>query len=71
MPQDILHFAERRLYILYLGMYFFNNETAVAMFKSLGYPTYIVYPLGVLKLLGLVAIWTRKSDTLKEWAFKI
>jgi hypothetical protein len=57
------------LMIMGAGMYFFNNEMAVAMFKSLGYPTYIIYPLGILKLLGLVAIWTRKSDILKEWAY--
>lgn len=51
------------------GMYFFNYEMAAEMWTTLGFPTYIIYPLGVLKLLGLVAIWTRKSNMLKEWAY--
>ena len=38
-------------------------------FLRLGYPTHIIYPLAVAKILGLVAIWTKKSETLKEWAF--
>ena len=38
-------------------------------FTTLGYPTYIIYPLAIAKILGLIAIWTRKSNTLKEWAY--
>ncbi|MEL6558294.1 MAG: DoxX family protein, partial [Bacteroidota bacterium] len=51
------------------GMYFFNTEEIRGAFESLNYPTYLIYPLGIAKLLGLVAILTRKSDTLKEWAY--
>ncbi|MEL6589063.1 MAG: DoxX family protein [Bacteroidota bacterium] len=51
------------------SMYFFNHDTAAQIFDNLGYPTYLVYPLAVLKLLGLVAVWTRKSDLLKNWAY--
>ena len=38
-------------------------------FGKLGFPTYIIYPLAIAKILGLVAIWTKKSETLKEWAY--
>ena len=38
-------------------------------FTRLGYPTYIIYPLALLKILGLIAIWTNKSRMLKEWAY--
>jgi hypothetical protein len=38
-------------------------------FASLGYPTYLIYPLVVAKILGLVTIWTNKAKTLKEWAY--
>ena len=38
-------------------------------FVALGYPTYIIYPLAIAKILGLLAIWTRKSNLLKEWAY--
>ena len=51
------------------AMYFFNYEEVSATFTRLGYPTYIIYPLAVAKLLGLVAIWTRKSETLKNLAY--
>lgn len=51
------------------GMYFFNNEEVATMFKGFGYPTYLIYPYGAVKLLGLVAIWFLKDSFLKEWAY--
>ena len=57
------------LMLMSAGMYFFNNEMVAETFSKLGYPTYIIYPLAILKLLGLIAIWTKKSNTLKEWAY--
>jgi hypothetical protein len=51
------------------GMYLFNYEEVKVVFTHLGYPDYIVYPLAIAKLLGLVAIWTNKSKWLKEWAY--
>jgi hypothetical protein len=49
--------------------YFFMHDFAVEMFESLGYPPYLIYLMGVAKILGLVAIWFIKSPTLKEWAY--
>ena len=51
------------------GMYLFNHEMVAQIFTDLGFPTWIIYPLAVAKLLGLVAIWTRKSALLMEWAY--
>lgn len=51
------------------GMYFFDYETVAGMYNKMGFPTFIIYPLAVAKILGLVAIWTNKSKTLKEWAY--
>jgi len=51
------------------GMYFFKHEMVSEAFIGLGYPTYIIYPLAIAKILGLIAIWTRKSKILKEWAY--
>lgn len=51
------------------GLYFFKHEEIVSGFLKLGYPSYIIYPLAVAKILGLIAIWTKKSQTLKEWAY--
>lgn len=51
------------------GMYFFNHDAIAQTFTNLGYPTYIIYPLAIAKILGLVAIWTNQSRSLKEWAY--
>ena len=51
------------------GMYIFNYEMVSETFIKLGYPTYIIYPLAVAKILGLITIWIVKSKTLKEWAY--
>lgn len=51
-------------------MYIINHETiAVPNFESLGFPTWIIYPLAIAKILGVIAITTRKSNKLKEWAY--
>ncbi len=57
------------LMLLSAGMYFFNHEMVAETFTNLGYPTYIIYPLAVAKILGLIAIWSRKNNILKEWAY--
>ena len=51
------------------GMYFLQYDMVSDTFGKLGFPTYIIYPLAIAKILGLVAIWTKKSETLKEWAY--
>ena len=51
------------------GMYLFNYAEISQTFSGLGYPTYIIYPLAIAKILGLVAIWTNRSKPLKEWAY--
>ncbi|MEM9918362.1 MAG: DoxX family protein [Bacteroidota bacterium] len=50
-------------------MYFFKFDDVSATFEKLGYPSHIVLPLATAKILGLIAIWTRKFQTLKEWAY--
>jgi DoxX-like family len=50
-------------------MYFTKYEMVKGFFQSMGYPTYIVYPLATAKLLGIIAILTKKIPLLKEWAY--
>lgn len=57
------------LMLFSVSNYFFNYEAIQEAFQSLGFPTYLIYPLAIAKLLGLVAIWTKQSAVLKEWAF--
>ncbi len=69
----IIYYAVTGLFttfmLLSVGMYFFNTEMVAEMFNSLGFPAGLIYPLGIAKLLGLVAIWTNKSRLLKELAY--
>lgn len=57
------------LMVFSAGLYLFNYEMAAENFTKLGLPTFIIYPLAICKLLGLVAIWTNKSKMIKEWAY--
>ncbi len=50
-------------------MYIFNYPRAEGFFISLGFPTWIIYPLAILKILGVIAILTKKSNFLKELAY--
>ena len=50
-------------------MYFFKTEMIEGFFKSFNYPTYIVIPLAILKVLGVVMVLWRKSAWLTEWAY--
>jgi len=51
------------------GMYFFNHAEIVKAFTALGFPTYIIYPLAILKILGLIVILGNIGTNLKEWAY--
>lgn len=51
------------------GMYFFNHAEIVKAFTFLGFPTYIIYPLASLKILGLIVIVCNIGGNLKEWAY--
>ncbi|NNL16091.1 MAG: DoxX family protein [Flavobacteriaceae bacterium] len=57
------------LMLFSVSMYFFNHEEVSKMFTSFGYPTYIIYPYAVAKLLGLFAIWNPNFKIIKEWAY--
>ncbi|MFS4492637.1 DoxX family protein [Maribacter sp. 2308TA10-17] len=50
-------------------MYLRNPEAIADYFESVNYPRYLVYPLAIAKVLGLVAIWGNFSRSLKEWAY--
>ena len=55
--------------LMYVGNSIFNNEMFSRRFAELGYPVYLIYPLTIAKLLGLIAIWSKKSKMLMEWAY--
>ena len=69
----IIYRVVTALFTLILGgsvlMYLFMHDMAAEEFTKLGIPTFIIYPLAMAKILGLIAIWTNKSKMLKEWAY--
>ncbi|MDQ2180033.1 DoxX family protein [Marinifilum sp. D714] len=57
------------LMLMSASMYFMNYEMVSATFLKLGFPTFVIYPLAIAKLLGLIAILSKQSKLLKEWAY--
>ncbi len=57
------------LMLMSAGMYIFNHEEISLSFLALGFPVYVIYPLAFAKILGLIAVWSDLSKTLKEWAY--
>lgn len=57
------------LFVAGAMMYLFNYQRAEGFFINLGFPTWIIYPLAVLKILGPIAILTKRSNFLKELAY--
>ena len=51
-------------------MYLRNTEMIQAYFENnMGYPSYLVLPLAALKIMGIIAVVSRKSKMLTEWAY--
>jgi len=57
------------LVLMGASQYFFNHDVVKEMFESIQYPTYLIYPMGIAKFLGVIIIWVNKSKVLKEWAY--
>ncbi len=49
--------------------YFADHQMVSDMFTSLGVPTEIIYPLAVVKILGVLAIWLIKNKMIKTLAY--
>jgi hypothetical protein len=50
-------------------MYFTNIEMIKGFFESFNYPTYIVIPLAVAKILGVIVLLWRPNKWLSEWGY--
>lgn len=71
--QKILYYLSTAILtaiMVYSVQMYLRNPVAIAdYFESVDYPRYLVYPLAIAKILGLVAIWGNFSKWLKEWAY--
>lgn len=57
------------LLLMSASMYLFNYDEITGIFAGLGFPTWIVYPLAVAKILGVAMILTKFKGWLTEWAY--
>lgn len=57
------------MFLYSANMYFTKTEMVIGFFEMLNYPPYLVYPLAIAKLLGIVMVLWRKSQWLTEWAY--
>jgi len=57
------------LLLMSAGLYVFNNSEVQGMFSNFGYPTYIIYPLAVLKIAAVGVLVTQKQSKIKEWVY--
>jgi hypothetical protein len=46
-----------------------KSPEAVELFTHLGYPIYLLYILGVWKIIGVIGICQNKIKLLREWAY--
>lgn len=46
-----------------------KNKDELTNFTNLGYPAYLMYIIGIWKILGVIAILIPKYLLLKEWAY--
>jgi hypothetical protein len=50
-------------------LYFIFYDTLVVYFKRYGYPTYLIYPLGIAKIIGSIIILYNKNKFLIDFAY--
>ena len=57
------------IYTFSAQMYLRNPDMVAGFFEMLHYPTNLVYPLAIAKILGIIAVLSNVSKFLKEWAY--
>ena len=57
------------LFLFSAQMYFRNPDMIQGYFEAKGFAPWIVIPLAVAKILGIVAVLTDLSKILREWAY--
>lgn len=57
------------IFLYSAGMYFTKYQMVTEFFTHLGFPVWLIYPMAILKILGVVAILTKLSTFLKELAY--
>ena len=58
------------VFLFSAGMYLSNYDMITGYFENnMGFPAWLVYPLAIAKILGVIAVLSGLSRMLKEWAY--
>lgn len=57
------------LMLMSASMYFFKHDMVVEAYTKLHFPTFIIYPLAVAKIFGVISLWAKVPARLKEWVY--
>ena len=57
------------LFLFSAFLYTFMKPFAVEAYNVIGFPVWILVPSAIIKVLGVIAVVTRKSKMLIEWAY--
>jgi hypothetical protein len=57
------------VFLFSAGMHLLNYEMVTGFFKALGFPVWLIYPMAILKIFGVVAVISNQSKFLKELAY--
>ena len=57
------------IFLYSAGMYSTETEMIKGFFKSFNYPIYLVIPLAIVKILGVIILLLRPNKWLTEWTY--
>ncbi len=57
------------VFLFSAGMYLTKYDMVQEFFSHLGFPIWLIYPMAILKILGVIAIVSKLSKFLKELAY--
>lgn len=73
MLQKIVYWASLAFIIVRVGpgavQYFIDPDKFGGFFETLGFPMWVMYVLGVFKILGILVLLFVRWGSLKEWAY--
>lgn len=52
-----------------VGFYFFKHDYVSGYFEMIGFPAWLVYPLGIVKILGIIGMYNKNYPVIREWAY--
>ncbi len=57
------------LLLMSASMYIFDYSNVSTTFENLGFPTFIIYPLAIAKIIGVAVLLVPKKHYLKDMAY--